>query len=115
MNNNRKFILNALFFLVFLELLLFIGFGWVVFEILAKVLGVGGGLELVVYAILATYSSLFGLFLSWIIYFLTINKIYKRLGADFDFKHPVLYTSIIIFILGNILFYLAMVAWTSFR
>jgi len=71
-----------------------------------------GGLP---FAIFSFYFSLFGLLLSWLIYFLTIGKIYIKLGANFNFKHPVLFTSIIIFVLGNILFYFAMLAWFAVK
>jgi len=115
MINNKKYFLYSLIFIVSVELFLFLFTGWIVFELLAKVFGVGEGLELIVYAMFATYASFFGLLISWLIFFLTISKIYKKTGANFNFKRPVLFTSIIIFILGNILFYLAMLVWTSIK
>jgi len=112
MSNNQRYFIYSLIFFTAIEMFLFTLFGWLVFELLAKLLGIGEGLELVVYAIFSFYASLFGLLLSYIVFFLTIPKIYKKLGASFSFKHPVLFTSIIIFVLGNILFYLSMLVWT---
>jgi len=115
MINNKKYFLYSILLLTFLELLFFIGLAWGTIELLVKIMGVGEGLELVIYGIVAMYAALFGLLLSWLIYFLTIGKIYIKLGANFNFKHPVLFTSIIIFILGNILFYFAMLAWFAVK
>ena len=115
MKNNRNFILISIFYLALLMFVLFWIMGFGGFYFVEGIFGKSQGLMAFRYAYFAVFMSLVSIPISWIIYFLTINKIYKRLGADFDFKHPVLYTSIIIFILGNILFYLAMLAWTSFR
>jgi len=115
MINNKKYFLYGSFYLALCEFVLLWGFGFAMFFLLTIPLGKPTGLEGLMFASLSLYAALFGLLLSWLIYFLTIGKIYIKLGANFNFKHPVLFTSIIIFVLGNILFYFAMLAWFAVK
>ena len=115
MKNNRNYFLISILYLTFLMLVLFWGTAYFVLNIYDVVIGIPKELDLILYGILGLYGAIFGLFISYIIFFLTISKIYKKTGANFNFKRPVLFTSIIIFILGNILFYLAMLVWTSIK
>ena len=115
MNNNRKFILIATLYCALLLFFLFQILGWAGFYLVEILFGKSQGLMAFRYAYFAVLISILSIPLSWLIYFLTIGKIYKKLGANFNFKHPVLFTSIIIFVLGNILFYLAMLAWFAVK
>jgi len=112
MSNNRKYFILTVIYSFVLSLVFFWGFGYLMLFLYEIVIGIPKELDLIMYGFLGLYGAFFGLLLSYIIFFLTISKIYKKLGASFNFKHPILYTSIIIFILGNILFYLAMLVWT---
>ncbi len=115
MKNNRNYIVISIFYLAFLTYVLFWSSGYCVLFFYEVLIGVPQELDLILYGILGFYGALFGIALSYFIFFFTIGKIYKKFKADFNFKHPVLYTSIVIFILGNILFYIAMVVWSSVK
>jgi len=112
MNNNRKYVLTSTIYLGLLEFLMFNLFGYGIYYFMVFTIGVPKELVAFQYASIAVFMSLVSIPISWTIFFLTISKIYKKLGASFSFKHPVLFTSIIIFVLGNILFYLSMLVWT---
>ncbi len=114
MSNQRYFFIAVLYFLVLTFLMVQL-FGYGIYYFMVFAVGTPKELEAFQYATIAILFSFIGLFLSYVIFFLTIGKIYKKFNADFNFKHPVLYTSIVIFFLGNILFYFAMLIWVSVK
>ena len=115
MIKNRTYLIISTIYLVTLGNIFFYGLGELIYQVLTLIVGSASGLMAIRYASLAVLGSFLGIPISWIVFFLTNKFLYKKLKADFNFTRPVLYTSIIIFVIGQILFYLSLVAWSSFR
>ena len=97
--DHRNFIIISIFYLALLMFVLFWIMGFGGFYFVEGIFGKSQGLMSFRSAYFAVLMSLLSIPLSYLIFFLTIGKIYKKFQADFNFKHPVLYTSIVLFIL----------------
>jgi len=83
MNNNAKYLLSSVFYLASLSFVLFHLFGYGFMHFANFMFGPFQGWGGLGFAILAFYLSLFGIFVSWIVFFLTNKFLYKKLKFQF--------------------------------